>query len=77
MTKWEAVIIGPDDTEWEAGIFKLQVEFPNEYPQKPPIVKFITKMFHPNIYQNGDICLDILQNKWSPIYNIASVLQSI
>jgi ubiquitin-conjugating enzyme E2 A len=60
MTKWEAIIFGSDDTEWEGGIFKLLIEFTDEYPQKPPIVKFLTKMFHPNIYVNGEICLDIL-----------------
>ena len=56
MTKWEAIIIGPDDTEWEGGIFKLLIEFTDEYPTKPPIVKFISKMYHPNIYTNGSIC---------------------
>jgi ubiquitin-conjugating enzyme E2 A len=40
-------------------------------------VKFITKMFHPNIYADGAICLDILQNQWSPIYDISAILTSI
>jgi len=45
---WEAVIFGPDDTPWEGGTFKLTMEFSEEYPVKPPNVKFITEMFHPN-----------------------------
>ena len=77
MTKWEAVIFGPDDTLWEGGIFKLLINFPDDYPNSPPKVKFFTKMFHPNIYVNGEICLDILQNKWTPMLNATSVLQSI
>jgi len=74
---WNAVIFGPDDTPWEGGTFKLRLEFSEEYPLKPPQVKFTTKMFHPNVYANGNICLDILQNKWTPIYDIAAILTSI
>ncbi len=74
---WQAVIFGPDDTPWEGGTFKLLLEFTEEYPNKPPVVRFLTKMFHPNIYNDGKICLDILQSQWSPIYDIASILTSI
>ena len=79
MTKWEAIIIGPDDTDWQGGIFKMTVTFDNDYPQSPPKCQFITKMFHPNIYENtGAICLDILQkNKWSPSYSCVEALLSI
>jgi len=77
VLSWLAVIFGPDDTPWEGGTFKLLLEFTEEYPNKPPAVKFITKMYHPNIYADGKICLDILQNQWSPIYDIAGILTSI
>ena len=60
LFRWSAVIFGPDETEWEGGIFKLSLDFSEEYPNKPPKVKFLTKMFHPNIYNDGSICLDIL-----------------
>ena len=59
IMKWHAVIFGPEDTAWEDGTFKLSVEFTEEYPNKAPTVKFLTKMFHPNIYADGSICLDI------------------
>lgn len=59
--KWEAVIFGPEDTPFAGGIFKLKLEFCEEYPNKAPAVKFISKMFHPNVYADGSICLDILQ----------------
>ncbi|PAV57481.1 hypothetical protein WR25_26894 [Diploscapter pachys] len=59
---WEAIIFGPQDTPFEDGTFKLSLEFTEEYPNKPPTVKFISKMFHPNVYADGSICLDILQS---------------
>jgi ubiquitin-conjugating enzyme E2 A len=74
---WQAVIIGPDDTPWEGGVFRLSLEFTEEYPNKPPLVKFLSKIFHPNVYVDGKICLDILQNQWSPIYDISAILTSI
>lgn len=67
----------PHDTPFEDGTFKLTLEFTEEYPNKPPTVKFVSKMFHPNVYADGGICLDILQNRWSPTYDVAAILTSI
>jgi len=77
LMKWTCVIFGPDDSPWEGGTFQLLVEFTEEYPNKAPKVRFVTKMYHPNIYADGSICLDILQNQWSPIYDISAILTSI
>eukprot|EP00695_Tsukubamonas_globosa_P003720 TRINITY_DN799_c0_g1_i2.p1 TRINITY_DN799_c0_g1~~TRINITY_DN799_c0_g1_i2.p1 ORF type:complete len:160 (+),score=16.64 TRINITY_DN799_c0_g1_i2:109-588(+) len=77
VMKWSAVIFGPEDTPWENGTFRLQLEFSEEYPNKPPKVRFITKIFHPNVYNDGQICLDILQANWSPIYDVSAILTSI
>uniref|UniRef100_A0A7R9USD8 E2 ubiquitin-conjugating enzyme n=1 Tax=Diacronema lutheri TaxID=2081491 RepID=A0A7R9USD8_DIALT len=77
IMKWNAVIFGPDETPWEDGTFRLQLEFTEDYPNKAPTVKFVTKLFHPNVYADGSICLDILQNQWSPIYDISAILTSI
>eukprot|EP00096_Caligus_rogercresseyi_P001305 TRINITY_DN12064_c0_g1_i1.p1 TRINITY_DN12064_c0_g1~~TRINITY_DN12064_c0_g1_i1.p1 ORF type:complete len:126 (+),score=0.22 TRINITY_DN12064_c0_g1_i1:178-555(+) len=74
---WHAVIFGPEDTPFENGTFKLKIEFTEEYPNKPPSVKFTSTMFHPNVYADGGICLDILQNRWSPTYDVSSILHSI
>ncbi|CAN6878762.1 unnamed protein product [Brassica oleracea] len=70
-------IFRPDDTPWDGGTFKLSLQFSEDYPNKPPTVRFVSRMFHPNIYADGSICLDILQNQWSPIYDVAAILTSI
>ena len=72
-----AVIIGPADTPFEDGTFRLVMQFEEAYPNKPPGVKFVSTMFHPNVYSTGELCLDILQNRWSPTYDVAAILTSI
>ena len=74
---WQAVIFGPDETPWEGGTFNLLLEFSEDYPNKPPKVRFVSRVFHPNVYADGQICLDILQSQWSPIYDVAALLTSI
>jgi ubiquitin-conjugating enzyme E2 A len=75
---WNATILGPDDTPWEGGIYSLRIVFTDEYPSKPPKeVRFTTEMFHPNIYPDGTLCLDIIQDKWSPTYTVSSLLASV
>ena len=77
ILKWNALILGPKDTVYEGGIFKLEFNFSLKYPLEPPLVRFKTKIYHPNIDSSGGICLDILKNEWSPIQNISSILLSI
>jgi ubiquitin-conjugating enzyme E2 D/E len=75
--KWAAVIFGPDDSPYAGGAFKLSIEFPEDYPFRPPHVRFMTKVYHPNISASGSICLDILKDQWSPALSISKVLLSI
>lgn len=77
MFLWDALLIGPSETPYAGGIFKLEIRFPNDYPFKAPKVEFKTKVYHPNINQNGGICLDILKDKWSPALTVSKVLLSI
>lgn len=48
IMKWNAVIFGPEGTIWDGGIFRLSLDFSEDYPNKAPVVKFITQLFHPN-----------------------------
>ena len=77
LTEWQAVIAGPPSSPYEGGSFKLTLSFPNDYPFAPPKVKFKSDVFHPNVSPTGSICLDILGSKWSPSYDVRSILISI
>lgn len=77
LYKWQATIIGPTETPYEGGIFYLDISFPQDYPFKPPLVKFITKIYHCNVSGSGSICLDILKDQWSPALTISKVLLCI
>ena len=74
---WDGMIIGPTDSPYSGGIFKLEIHFPTEYPFKPPKVVFTTRIYHPNISSTGAICLDILKSQWSPALTVSKVLLSI
>ena len=73
----DAIIEGPPDTPYEKGSFKLLIKPTEQYPLKPPTVKFVSNIFHPNVYRDGKICVDILQGEWTPTLRISTILISI
>ncbi|EOD37586.1 hypothetical protein EMIHUDRAFT_122356 [Emiliania huxleyi CCMP1516] len=119
---WGGTVFGPDDTAWEGGIYSMRLTFTDQYPDKPPRVRFTSEMvrgsvparavrsaaaargggecpgalpgparppsisppppprppqFHPNIYPDGTLCMDLIQDNWSPIYSVCSILIAI
>ena len=68
---------GPGDTPYDNGIFKMEMFLPSEYPLVPPKIRFLTKIYHPNIDGLGRICLDVLKDKWTPALQIRTIMLSI
>ena len=77
LFEWIATVNGPADSVYDGLKYKLRLEFPAAYPYTAPTVKFVTPCFHPNVDQHGNICLDILKEKWSALYEVRTILLSI
>lgn len=88
--QWEVVVIGPQDTLFEGGFFKATLTFPHDYPLRPPKMKFVTEIWHPNVAKNGDVCISILhepgedqygyekpEERWLPIHTVETIMISV
>ena len=75
--EWVSTILGPSGSPYAGGVFFLDIHFPADYPFKPPKVAFKTRIYHCNINSNGQICLDILKDQWSPALTVSKVLLSV
>ncbi|GAB7350420.1 hypothetical protein MBLNU459_g1032t1 [Dothideomycetes sp. NU459] len=78
LMHWTAVMKGVAGTAYQGGLWKLDIQIPPAYPNAPPTIRFVTPICHPNVhFKTGEICLDLLKTSWSPVYTIASTLDSI
>lgn len=88
--KWEVIIMGPPETYYEGGYFKARIDFPMDYPHRPPKMRFTSKMWHPNVHSNGSVCISILHEpgddtfgyeqageRWSPVQTVETILISV
>ncbi|EJD53339.1 ubiquitin-conjugating enzyme [Auricularia subglabra TFB-10046 SS5] len=74
---WIGTIEGPAATVYAGLTFKISIAFPSNYPYAPPTIKFDSPCYHPNVDLAGNICLDILQDKWSAVYSVHTILLSL
>ncbi|KAH8102885.1 ubiquitin-conjugating enzyme/RWD-like protein [Cristinia sonorae] len=75
---WVGTIEGPAGTIYSGLKWKISIHFPPNYPYAPPVIKYDTPCYHPNVDINsGAICLDILQDKWSAVYSVQTILLSL
>lgn len=77
ISEIHAVIIGPASTPFSKGKFRMKLILSHDYPNSPPRGYFLTKIYHPNVSSNGDICVNTLKKDWSAETTLKHVLQVI
>jgi ubiquitin-conjugating enzyme E2 N len=78
LNRWNIVILGPAFSPYAGGTFRIKLRFPEEYPFSPPSVKFLTKIYHPNVTAaEGEVCPDLLRENWKPHLNIRYVMECL
>jgi ubiquitin-conjugating enzyme E2 G1 len=88
LLKWKFTILGPHDSPYEGGVYHGVIDFPATYPTNPPKVQFESKLFHPNVYPDGKLCISILHEgndntgyeheieRWRPVHNVRTIVLS-
>lgn len=91
LFEWSVTILGPPETLYEGGFFQASLRFPKDYPNSPPECRFVSQMWHPNVFPDGRVCISILHpaeydpmnpdelvsEKWSPVHTVESIILSI
>eukprot|EP01098_Paradermamoeba_levis_P009928 TRINITY_DN4164_c0_g1_i5.p1 TRINITY_DN4164_c0_g1~~TRINITY_DN4164_c0_g1_i5.p1 ORF type:complete len:206 (+),score=40.23 TRINITY_DN4164_c0_g1_i5:207-824(+) len=90
LFSWKIYLEGPKDTPYAGGVFQLLMTFPQDFPDNPPELKFLSEFWHPNVYPDGKVCISILHppgddplsdekaaDRWLPTRSISSIVLSV
>ena len=77
MFNWEGTIQGPDTSPYEGGVFFITITVPTDYPLKPPVIKFKTRIYHPSVHEDGNICMSVLKDDWKPNLTLVAVTRQL
>jgi len=77
LNVWKGSIPGPEGSLYEGGVFDVEIALPPDYPFSAPKVIFKTRIYHMNISEQGNICIDILKQNWSPALSLFKVMLSL
>jgi len=75
MQEFYVRFYGPQETPFSGGVWKIHVELPDQYPYKSPSIGFMNKIFHPNIDELGSVCLDVINQTWSPMFDMINIFE--
>ncbi|KAL3091364.1 hypothetical protein niasHS_007157 [Heterodera schachtii] len=90
LYKWQVFIMGPPNSPYEGGNFRAELVFPKDYPLRPPTMRFVSRIVHPNIDRDGNVCISILHEpgddrfgyekaseRWLPVHTVETILISV
>ncbi|CAG0893004.1 unnamed protein product [Darwinula stevensoni] len=77
ITDIQALITGPPGTPYAGGVFRVRLILGKDFPQAPPKGFFVTKIFHPNVARNGEICVNTLKKDWKPDLGLKHIFLTV